>query len=126
MDPRAPENDGFHPLLRTTELPPGRTRSFDVAGRRVLLCNANGQFFALENQCTHQRVSLVGGRLRGCILECPRHGGRFDVRDGSVKSPPPHLPLATFVVRVREGRVEVRLGPVAPEPAPGGGEGIER
>jgi nitrite reductase/ring-hydroxylating ferredoxin subunit len=104
---RVSDGDGYVALIAATALAPGKTRSLDLAGWRVLLCNVAGEFFAVEDRCSHANVALADGKLRGCILECPLHGGKFDVRDGSVKSPPPVRPLATFAVRVREGRVEV-------------------
>jgi len=102
------EGDGYVALIEASALAPGAMRSLELAACRVLLCNVAGRFFAVEDRCSHANVALADGRLRGCILECPLHGGKFDVRDGSVKSPPPLRPLATFDVRVREGRVEVR------------------
>jgi len=105
---RPTEGDGYVALIEASALAPGAMRSLELAASRVLVCNVAGRFFAVEDRCSHANVALADGRLRGCILECPLHGGKFDVRDGSVKSPPPLRPLATFDVRVREGRVEVR------------------
>ena len=105
-----PPTDDFVAVADAARIAPGKLRAFQVHGREVLVCNVGGQLFALEDRCTHAAVKLSDGRLRGCVLECPLHGGKFDVRDGSVRSGPPMRALATFPVRVRDGHVEVGLG----------------
>lgn len=88
---------------------PGRSRRCVIDGQAVLVCNIGGDFYAIADTCTHDRGPLGEGRLRGHSIECPRHGSRFDVRDGAVKNPPAVRDLATFGIRVRDGAVEVRL-----------------
>jgi len=85
-------------------LGPGETRAVTARGpdgrsRSLLVCNAEGSFYALENRCPHAAVPLEGGALRGFVLECPFHGGRLDVRDGRPAAQPIRRPAATFRVR---------------------------
>ena len=88
---------------------PGRARAVAAAGEHVLLCNVDGTLYAVADLCTHDRGPLGEGRLRGATIECPRHGARFDVRDGSVVALPAVRPLPTYPVRVVDGAVEVEL-----------------
>jgi 3-phenylpropionate/trans-cinnamate dioxygenase ferredoxin component len=88
---------------------PGRPCALTVEGQRVLVCNVGGALYAIADACTHDRGPLGDGRLRGATVECPRHGARFDVRDGSVLAPPAVQPLATYPVRVVDGRIEIAL-----------------
>jgi len=91
-------------------LEPGATRVIQADGCELLLCNVDGELFAFRNACPHQDVSLAEGRLRGPLLECPLHGGRFDVRDGRAVRAPTRKPLETYrVVRCGE-RVEIVVG----------------
>ena len=99
----------FVAVLRLDELPPGAKRAFDLAGRSVLVCNAGGELFAVDNACTHAGVPLLTGRLRACVLECPLHGGKFDLHDGRPVAGPPRRALACHEVRVDEGWVAVRV-----------------
>lgn len=93
-----------------TEIPePGKTRHFKIDDQRILLCNVDGDLFAVENSCTHARVLLTAGRLIGPELECPVHGARFDVRTGAVTCPPARKALRSFPVSLVEGGVEVQL-----------------
>jgi 3-phenylpropionate/trans-cinnamate dioxygenase ferredoxin subunit len=100
---------GYRFALRVGEVAPGRSRRCVIDGQAVLVCNVDGDFYALADTCTHDRGPLGEGRLRGHHIECPRHGSRFDVRDGAVKTPPAIRVLTTYPVRVRGDAVEVLL-----------------
>jgi nitrite reductase/ring-hydroxylating ferredoxin subunit len=70
--------------------------------------NVDGIFFATQNACTHQQGPLNEGTLEDCIVECPWHGSRFDVRTGEVVQGPAKEPLRTYRVIIDGpvGRVE--------------------
>ena len=91
------------------EVPPGRSRRCVIDGHAVLVCNVGGDVYAIADTCTHDRGPLGEGRLRGHLIECPRHGSRFDIRDGVPKTPPAMRPVATYAVRVLGDAVEVQL-----------------
>lgn len=91
------------------DVAPGRSRRCVIDGHPVLVCNVGGDFYVIADTCTHDRGPLGEGRLRGHFIECPRHGSRFDVRDGAVKTPPAVKDLATYGIRVRDDAVEVRI-----------------
>jgi 3-phenylpropionate/trans-cinnamate dioxygenase ferredoxin subunit len=88
---------------------PGRARAVAAADEHLLLCNVDGALYAIADLCTHDRGPLGEGRLRGATIECPRHGARFDVRDGSVVSPPAVRDLVTYPLRIVDGQVEVAV-----------------
>ena len=95
--------------LLVGDVPSGRTRRCTVDGTDVLVCNVGGEFYAIADVCTHDRGPLGEGRLRGSVIECPRHGARFDVRDGSVKAPPAVRPIDTYRVRLDDDVVTVEV-----------------
>lgn len=66
-----------------------------------------GGVYALDGHCTHEQVRLCEGFVFGCVIECPRHNGRFDIRDGSTQGGPVVEVLKCYPVDVREGRVWV-------------------
>jgi 3-phenylpropionate/trans-cinnamate dioxygenase ferredoxin component len=100
---------GYRFALSVGEVAPGRSRRCVIDGQAVLVCNVGGDFYALDDTCTHDRGPLGEGRLRGHHIECPRHGSRFDVRDGEPTTPPAIRAVATYPVRVRDYAVEVQL-----------------
>jgi nitrite reductase/ring-hydroxylating ferredoxin subunit len=82
---------------------PGGSRAFELASRKLLLCNAAGTPYVVENSCPHVRVSLEGGAIEGTVFECPHHGGRFDLRDGSALRMPIRRRVETYAVRAAAG-----------------------
>jgi nitrite reductase/ring-hydroxylating ferredoxin subunit len=104
-------------------LAPGQTRALEIAGRSVLVCRAEGAYYALENRCPHARAPLASGRLRGYVLECPLHGGKLDVRDGRPCAPPIRVAAATFPVRPAPDGIEIRLEGARAASARGAGPG---
>ena len=92
-----------------SDLAPGQTRAFEEGDVKFLVCHADGRFYAIENQCPHAAVRLDAAALQGCLLECPVHGGKLDVRDGSPKGHPIRRPVNTFPVEERDGAIEIRL-----------------
>ena len=88
-------------------LPPGGLLPVKVGERKVLVCRVGDEYFAIENFCPHATVPLSRGRLEGCELECPFHGGKLDVRSGSPVHPPIRRPVATFAVRPVAGGLEI-------------------
>jgi nitrite reductase/ring-hydroxylating ferredoxin subunit len=97
-------------VVDVSDLPPGQTRAVEALGAQILVCNAEGRFFAIENRCPHAMVRLDTAVLRGCILECAVHGGRLDVRDGSPHGRPIRRPATTYPVRECGNRIEITLG----------------
>ena len=91
------------------DLAPGQTRAVEASGLRVLVCNAEGRFYAIENRCPHAMVRLDAAVLSGCILECPVHGGRLDVRDGSPQRHPIRRSARTHRVRELGAQIEIEL-----------------
>lgn len=62
---------------------------------------ATSRVYAVADRCTHKDFALSGGELvEPCVLECPWHGARYDVRTGAVISGPATDPVMTYPVRV--------------------------
>jgi 3-phenylpropionate/trans-cinnamate dioxygenase ferredoxin subunit len=95
-------------VCRADELAPGQCRVVDVDGVYMVVVNVGGEFFAIEDVCTHDGGDLATGGVAGDVITCPRHGARFCVRTGAALSPPAYEPTAKFPVRVEGGVVQVR------------------
>jgi 3-phenylpropionate/trans-cinnamate dioxygenase ferredoxin subunit len=78
-----------------------------VDGLLVVLVNLDGEFYAIEDVCTHDGGPLGEGELEGSELICPRHGARFDVRTGDALTLPAFEPAPTYEVRLEDGDVLV-------------------
>ena len=91
------------------DIPPGRVKVVQAKGERLALANVHGQYFAVQDRCTHDDGPLGEGELLGEEIECPRHGARFDVRSGIPKTLPAVIPVATFPVKVEGSKILVQL-----------------
>jgi 3-phenylpropionate/trans-cinnamate dioxygenase ferredoxin subunit len=69
----------------------------------------DGSVHAVHSICSHAYARLDEGRLRGTRVICPLHGASFDVRTGAVLGAPATMPLASYPVRVVDGRIEVQV-----------------
>jgi nitrite reductase/ring-hydroxylating ferredoxin subunit len=83
-------------IVDVEELEPGGLLPVKVGERKVLVCRVGDEYFAIENFCPHATVPLSRGRLDDCVLECPFHGGKLDVRSGRPVRHPIRRPVATF------------------------------
>ncbi len=80
----------------------------NVNGVDILLVRRGEKIFALGETCSHLGGPLSEGKLEGDIVECPWHGSRFCLKDGSVVDGPATHPQPKLDVRVRDGRVFVK------------------
>lgn len=91
-----------------SELKPGEVRTVDVDGALIAVFNLDGQYYAIEDVCTHDGGVLTGGKIEGGEIICPRHGARFCIKTGAALTPPAYEPTATFPVRIENGEVQVK------------------
>ena len=87
---------GFVRVAQVSELAPGEMKWVVANRQRLLLANVGGTFYAISDQCGHERASLSQGRLDGQEVECPRHYAKFDVRTGKLTSGPRTFPRTSL------------------------------
>jgi 3-phenylpropionate/trans-cinnamate dioxygenase ferredoxin subunit len=96
-------------VAKTSQIPPERVAVFQVGDHEVAVCNVAGEFYAIDDLCTHDGGSLDQGELEDAEIECPRHGARFDVRTGAAIQLPAFEPVETHDVRVAGDDVQVSM-----------------
>jgi 3-phenylpropionate/trans-cinnamate dioxygenase ferredoxin subunit len=99
----------FVPVARTTDIPDPGKLLVEVDDRLIALFHVQGQYYALDDVCTHDGGPLAEGDLRGYEIACPRHGARFDIRTGAALSMPATQPTVAHEVKVEGDQVYVRL-----------------
>lgn len=94
----------------------GSMQSFEVEGKKILVANVNGQYYAINGVCTHLGGDLSKGKLEGKIVTCPRHGSQFDVTTGESVTGPKIAFLRlktksepTYEVKIEGGRILVNV-----------------
>ena len=108
----------FQRVIDVGEVPdPGKTL-VEVEGEMVAVFHVDGQFYALDDVCTHDGGPLADGELRDHKIACPRHGAKFDIRTGAALTMPAVRPTRSHEVKVEAGGVWVRLRDAAAATGP--------
>ena len=101
---------GFVTVARVGDVEPGTVRVIELEGRSLCVGHTeDGEWGAIDNVCTHDGGTLGEGELDDTAVECPRHGGRFDLFTGRVLALPPVRPVSAYPTEVVGDEVRVRL-----------------
>jgi 3-phenylpropionate/trans-cinnamate dioxygenase ferredoxin subunit len=83
---------------------------FDHGGRCFAIYRtADDRYFATDGLCTHEKAALTEGLVTGCVVECPKHNGRFDFTTGKAVRRPACIDLRTYAVKVEAGVIFVLI-----------------
>jgi len=99
----------FVKVATRDELPNGGKKVVDIEGRAVALFHVDGNFYAIDDVCTHDGGPLADGELIDCEIQCPRHGARFDLKTGRPLCMPAFEPVAVHIVEIRGDDVYVAI-----------------
>jgi 3-phenylpropionate/trans-cinnamate dioxygenase ferredoxin subunit len=93
------------------ELPPGSMKLVRGGLLDIGVYNCDGDLMAIEDRCSHDDGPLCEGDWEAdeCVVVCPRHGSRFDIRSGRPLTLPAYVPVDTFPVSIRDGVVVVTV-----------------
>lgn len=69
----------------------------------------DGNFYATDGYCTHEKTHLGDGIVDEFEIECPLHFGAFDYRTGDPTVPPVCVKLKTYPVTVEDKTVFINL-----------------
>ena len=105
----SPLGPDWHPAGNAADFEDEDVEQIWVGQLAVAVYKANGEFYATQDVCTHEHAYLSDGVVVDCIVECPFHQGRFDVRTGAAMGAPVIVPLQTFPVQVVDGRLFVHV-----------------
>lgn len=127
--PRAGDGVKRYVVATASEIPPGGRKLVEVEGRRIVLINSGGAYFALLDRCPHQGGSLYHGSLVGLVeatepgkicysrpgemLRCAWHGWEFDIRTGQSWCNP-RTRVRTYATAVEDGAT-LEKGPYVAE-----------
>jgi len=99
----------FYEVTSETEITPGNRIFIEIDGKPVVIFNVDGNFYAIDDVCTHDDGPVGEGNLEGFQIICPRHGARFDIRTGKAMMLPAVQDVRSYPVRVMQGRIEIGI-----------------
>jgi 3-phenylpropionate/trans-cinnamate dioxygenase ferredoxin subunit len=92
------------------EVPPETLKGVRVDDADICLAHAeDGNFYAIDDVCTHENFLLSLGELFELDVECPQHGSRFNLKTGKVTGLPAVIPTKTYPVTVEGSDVYVEV-----------------
>ena len=92
------------------EVPMESLKAVRVDEIEICLAQAkDGNFYAINDVCTHENFLLSMGELFEMDVECPQHGSRFNLITGKVTGLPAVIPTVTYPVTVEGSDVFVEV-----------------
>ncbi|WP_111748473.1 Rieske (2Fe-2S) protein [Salinisphaera orenii] len=101
-------SDEWQNVAAVDQIGDGQCIVVDIDDQDIAVYNLGGEFFAIEDQCTHDGGELAGGPIENGCAVCPRHGAKFDIRTGKVMAPPAYEDVHAFPVQITNGQVQLR------------------
>jgi 3-phenylpropionate/trans-cinnamate dioxygenase ferredoxin subunit len=97
---------------RIEDVPPGHAARVEIDEVPVAIFNLDGEYFCLDDTCSHAEASLSDGDLdtSRCAIECPLHGSAFSLRTGEPLSLPAVEPVRVHQVDISDGVIRIALG----------------
>jgi Rieske Fe-S protein len=89
-------------LGATSEIPAGGGKVF-TAAKVVVTQPSSGQFKAFSAICTHQQC--IVDQVANGTIDCPCHGSKFSITDGSVVAGPAPSPLPAQPITVADNQI---------------------
>lgn len=102
----------FERVCALSDLTVGEAAQALVGGRLVAMVrDESGHVHAVEDECSHGKVSLSEGDVSGCTVECWLHGSTFDLFTGEPKCLPATAAIQVYPVRLEGQDVYVSVDP---------------
>lgn len=95
----------FVRVMDAADVIEGRPSLAVIGDTEVAIFRVGDTVFAIDDVCSHAEASLVEGEQFQYVVECPRHGGRFDIRTGKAIHFPAFSPVRTFPVKIDQNAV---------------------
>lgn len=109
MRGRRQEMSEYTKAATVDEIPEEGCKVVELGGKSLALFQVGGEFYAIDNTCTHDGGPLGEGELEGHEVTCPWHGAIFDITTGAAVGPPAGDDVDTYPVRVNGPDVEVQV-----------------
>jgi 3-phenylpropionate/trans-cinnamate dioxygenase ferredoxin subunit len=104
-----PADCEFIGVGQVSDLPNGERLYLTIDELPIVVFNIAEGLYAIADLCSHDDGPLGDGELEGMEIVCPRHGARFDIRNGKVLSMPAIVDIPAYPVRVLDGEIQIGL-----------------
>lgn len=95
--------------LKTSELSINSSKVINLGDKQIALFNCEGEYYALDDMCSHAEASLSEGDVYDCKVECPLHGAEFDLKTGDAVTLPATKPVNKYIVNVEDDYIFLEM-----------------
>ena len=95
--------------LKTSELSLNSSKVISLSDKQIALFNHEGEYYALDDMCSHAEASLSEGDVYDCKVECPLHGAEFDLKTGDAVTLPATKPVNKYKVNVEDDYIFLEM-----------------
>lgn len=101
----------YYPVAKLSDIGPGELKYVEAGPdyEPICLVNFDGEIHALSDICTHQDAALSDGEIVGNDLECPLHGGAFNIKTGAPTSFPVVTPVPKYQIKIENDEILIGL-----------------
>ena len=97
-------------VCKAVEIMPGQMKKISVGGKEIIVSNIGGDYFAIDDTCSHSGASLSEGKLEGSIVTCDWHGAQFDCKNGKlIKFPGEIKDLKSYKIVIESENIFVEI-----------------
>ena len=103
--------DTYISVAREDELKSGQMKRVEAGGKKLILANADGAYYAVDEMCSHEDYSLYLGCIQDGKIKCSLHGSYFDLKTGAPTVEPACDPIGVYPVKIENGQIWINPNP---------------
>lgn len=96
-------------VAKSEELEEGKQLEVKANGKKILLYRGEGDVYAISGICTHMGRPIAGGRIKNCIISCPWHAGKYDLKTGKPVELPAFKSIPIYAAEETDGEIRIHL-----------------
>ena len=95
--------------INISEINENSVKVVNIENKDVAIFNVDGEFYAIDDLCSHAEASLAEGEVFDCKVECPLHGAEFDLKTGEAVTLPATRPVDTYMISVENDIIYLEM-----------------
>ena len=92
--------ENYKRIASVNDLNDGEAKKIEIDDKAIALFRIDGEYFATDDTCTHEKASLSEGEIDNKTVTCPHHGARFNIKTGQAMTLPAMFPVKTYQIKI--------------------------
>ncbi len=95
--------------INISEINENSVKVVNIENKDIAIFNVDGEFYAIDDLCSHAEASLAEGEVFDCKVECPLHGAEFDLKTGEAVTLPATRPVDSYMISVENDIIYLEM-----------------